>query len=169
MLHLKKDFFTQNAYTVAQQLIGKWICRSIDGKVQKFQITETECYIGSCDTACHAYKGKTARTQIMWHEGGVCYVYLCYGIHWMLNFITGKEGEAEGVLIRGIRGANGPGKAAKAMQIDKSLYGESLLTKGNIWVEDDGNIYRFTSSKRIGIGYASEEDRNRLWRFEMKK
>jgi DNA-3-methyladenine glycosylase len=87
----------------------------------------------------------------------------------MLNFITGKEGEAEGVLIRGVKGAKGPGRATKAMQIDKSLYGESLLTKDKIWVEDDGNIYGFTASKRIGIGYASKEDQDRLWRFEIKE
>lgn len=168
MTLLKEDFFARGAYYAAQQLIGKWICRRIDGEIYRFQITETECYIGSCDTACHAYKGKTARTQIMWHKGGVCYVYLCYGIHYMLNFITGCEGEAEGVLIRGVKGASGPGRAAKAMQIDKSLYGESLLTKDKIWVEDDGNEYDFTESKRVGIGYASQEDQDRLWRFELK-
>lgn len=169
MKHLTKDFFTQSAYDAAQQLIGKWICRDINGRVEKFQITETECYIGSCDTACHAYKGKTARTQIMWHEGGVCYVYLCYGIHQMLNFITGKEGEAEGVLIRGVTGAKGPGRATKAMQIDKSLYGHSLLTKDKIWVEDDGKTYKFSASKRIGIGYASRQDQDKLWRFELEE
>ncbi|MBQ6928774.1 MAG: DNA-3-methyladenine glycosylase [Oscillospiraceae bacterium] len=169
MKHLTKDFFTQSAYDAAQQLIGKWICRDINGTVEKFQITETECYIGSCDTACHAYKGKTARTQIMWHEGGVCYVYLCYGLHQMLNFITGKEGEAEGVLIRGVTGAKGPGRATKAMQIDKSLYGHSLLTKDKIWVEDDGKTYKFSASKRIGIGYASRQDQDRLWRFELEE
>ncbi|MBE6895141.1 MAG: DNA-3-methyladenine glycosylase [Ruminococcaceae bacterium] len=167
MKQLKKKFFAQDAYTVAQQLIGKWICRKIDGEIYKFQITETECYIGSCDTACHAHKGKTARTQIMWHEGGVCYVYLCYGIHWLLNFITGKEGEAEGVLIRGVKDAVSPGKATRAMKIDKSFYGESLLTNERIWVEDDGKAYSFTALKRIGIGYASQEDQDRLWRFEL--
>ena len=168
MKHLNEDFFTQDAYTVAAQLIGKWICRKTDGKVYKFQITETECYIGSCDTACHAHKGKTARTQIMWHKGGVCYVYLCYGMHQMLNFITGIEGEAEGVLIRGVVGANGPGRATKAMQIDKTLYGESLLTKEKIWVEDDGKTYTFKCDKRVGIGYAAQEDQDRLWRFIME-
>lgn len=169
MKHLKQDFFSHDAYSVAQQLIGKWICRRIDGKIYKFHITETECYIGSCDSACHAYKGKTARTQIMWHKGGVCYVYLCYGIHQMLNFITGAEGEAEGVLIRGVKGAEGPGRATKAMQIDKSLYGESLLVKDRIWVEDDGKEYCFSKSKRIGIGYALQEDQDRLWRFVLKE
>ena len=169
MTHLTKDFFTQNAYTAAQQLIGKWICRRIDGDIFRFQITETECYIGSIDTACHAHKGKTARTQIMWHEGGVCYVYLCYGMHQMLNFVTGENDEPEAVLIRGVKGAKGPGRATKAMQIDKSLYGETLLTKDKIWVEDDGNCYEFTASKRIGIGYAAQEDQDRLWRFEIKE
>ncbi len=167
MKQLKQNFFSQDAYTAAQQLIGKWICRRIDGEIYKFQITETECYIGTFDTACHAYKGKTQRTRVMWEKGGVCYVYLCYGIHYMLNFITGDEGEAEGVLIRGVKGAGGPGRATKAMQIDKSLYGESLLTKDKIWVEDDGQKYPFTASKRIGIGYASQEDQDRLWRFVM--
>ena len=169
MKHLKQNFFRQGAYTAAQQLAGKWICRRIDGKIHRFQITETECYIGSCDTACHAHKGKTPRTQIMWHEGGVCYVYLCYGIHYMLNFITGSEGEAEGVLIRGVKGAEGPGRASKAMQIDKSLYGESLLTKDKIWVEDDGKEYTFTEHKRIGIGYATQADQDRLWRFVLEE
>ena len=131
MKQLGKDFFAQDAYTVAQQLIGKWICRHIDGEIFKFQITETECYIGNGDTACHASKGKTARTSVMWHQGGVCYVYLCYGMHNMLNFITGSEGEPEGVLIRGVAGATGPGRATKAMQIDKSFYGESLLDQNS--------------------------------------
>ena len=165
MKQLKNAFFEQGAYTAAQQLIGKWICRRIDGKIYKFQITETECYIGNGDTACHASKGKTPRTSVMWSKGGVCYVYLCYGMHNMLNFITGKEGEPEGVLIRGVKGASGPGRATKAMQVDKSLYGESLLVKDKIWVEDDGNEYKFICDKRVGIGYASQEDQDRLWRF----
>ena len=169
MEQLQKNFFTQNAYTVAQQLIGKWICRRIDGEIFKFQINETECYIGNGDTACHASKGKTARTSVMWNEGGVCYVYLCYGMHNMLNFITGIQGKPEGVLIRGVVGATGPGRATKAMQIDKSFYGESLLTKDRIWIEDDGKKYDFVADKRVGIGYASQQDQDRLWRFILKE
>ncbi|MBQ5313571.1 MAG: DNA-3-methyladenine glycosylase [Oscillospiraceae bacterium] len=169
MKQLQKNFFTQDAYTAAQQLIGKWICRRIDGEIFKFQINETECYIGNGDTACHASKGKTPRTSVMWNEGGVCYVYLCYGMHNMLNFITGIQGEPEGVLIRGVVGATGPGRATKAMQIDKSFYGESLLTKDRIWVEDDGKKYDFVADKRVGIGYASQEDQDRLWRFILKE
>ena len=169
MEQLDKNFFEQNAYTVAQQLIGKWICRNINGEILKFQINETECYIGDGDTACHASKGMTPRTKVMWQSGGVCYVYLCYGMHNMLNFITGKDNEPEGVLIRGVVGANGPGRATKAMQIDKTLYGESLLTQEKIWVEDDGKEYHFICDKRVGIGYASQEDQDKLWRFILKE
>lgn len=169
MKQLKEDFFAQGAYIVAQQLIGKWICRKIDGEVYKFQITETECYIGSCDTACHAHKGKTPRTEILWRKGGVCYVYLCYGIHYMLNFVTGCAGEAEGVLIRGVKGAEGPGRATKAMKVDKTLNGESAVDKDTIWLEDDGKQYSFKEDKRVGIGYALQEDQDRLWRFILRE
>lgn len=169
MKQLKKDFFMQDAYSVSQQLIGKWICISNENSVCRFQICETECYLGTQDTACHASKGKTPRTSIMWNEGGVCYVYLCYGMHHMLNFITGRENQPEGVLIRGVNGALGPGRATKAMGIDKSFNGKSVLTRDKIWLEDDGKEYPFSCHRRVGIGYASEEDQNRLWRFVMEE
>ena len=159
-----RDFFTQDGYILAQQLIGKYICRNIDDKTVRRQITETECYLGSDDTACHAHKGKTNRTKIMWEKGGVCYVYLCYGIHNMLNFISGLENDPQGVLIRGIKGFDGPGKLTKALRIDRSLNGEDLLTSDRIWLEK-GEELSYIATPRIGIGYADEKDRNALWRF----
>ncbi len=159
-----KNFFAQDAYTLAQQLIGKYICRCIDGIITRHRITETECYIGTGDTACHAHKGKTARTAIMWAEGGVCYVYLCYGIHNMLNFVSGEENNPQAVLIRGVEGYNGPGKLTKALAVDRSFNGESLLTSDRIWLEDGEGI-PYTATPRIGINYAEEKDRNALWRF----
>ena len=159
-----KSFFTGDGHTVAQQLIGKYICRRIDGRVLRFRITETECYIGTEDTACHAHKGRTARTDIMWAEGGVCYVYLCYGIHNMLNFVSGTEGAPQAVLIRGVEGYKGPGKLTKAMKIDRSFNGENLLTSDRLWLEE-GESIPYTATKRIGIDYADEKDRNALWRF----
>ena len=128
-------------------------------------ITETECYIGAEDTACHAFKGKTERTKIMWQEGGVCYVYLCYGIHQMLNFVTGKSDEPQAVLIRGVQGFAGPGRTTKALQIDSSFNGESLMTDDRIWVEDTCQKPQYTHEKRIGIDYATPEYRDKLWRF----
>lgn len=159
-----RNFFTQDGYILAQQLIGKYICRCIDGEIIRRQITETECYLGTEDTACHAHKGKTPRTQIMWRQGGVCYVYLCYGIHNMLNFISGEENSPQGVLIRGIKDFDGPGKLTKALRIDRSLNGEDLLASDRIWLET-GDSLPYVAAPRIGIGYASEKDQQALWRF----
>ncbi len=161
------EFFAQDGYLLAQRLLGKYICRNIDGRIVKMQITETECYIGTDDTACHAHKGKTERTKIMWAAGGVCYVYLCYGIHNMLNFVSGFEGEPQAVLIRGVQGCDGPGKLTKALEIDRSFNGENLLTSGRIWLEE-GEALPYTATPRIGINYAEEKDRNALWRFVVR-
>lgn len=163
-----ENFFTQDAYTLSSSLLGKYICREIDGQVFRYEICETECYIGTDDTACHAHKGKTARTQTMWHTGGVCYVYLCYGIHYMLNFVSGSEGEPQAVLIRSVKGFNGPGKLTKALKIDRSFNGESLVSSKRIWLEHGQNQPYYTQTKRIGINYADEKDRNALWRFVCK-
>lgn len=159
-----KEFYTQGGYDLAKRLIGKYICRNYKGEVKKYLITETECYIGTEDTACHAHKGKTERTKIMWEEGGVCYVYLCYGIHNMLNFVSGEKGSPQAVLIRGVRGYNGPGKLTKELNIDRSFNGESLLISDRIWLEE-GEKLSFSSFKRVGIDYAEEKDREALWRF----
>ncbi len=162
------NFFIQDGYELAQQLIGKYLCRNIDGEIIRLSITETECYLGTEDTACHAHKGKTERTKIMWQQGGVCYVYLCYGIHNMLNFISGEKDSPQGVLIRGADRYNGPGKLTKAPKIDRSLNGENLLTSDKIWLEY-GEKLPYTATPRIGIDYADEKDRNALWRFVVKE
>lgn len=158
---------------MAPSLIGKLLCRRIciDGKEQvlKLRITETECYFGEEDTACHAHKGKTERTKIMYHSGGVAYVYLCYGIHSLLNIVSGSEDFPEAVLIRGVEGYNGPGKLTKALYIDCSLNGENLMDSDCLWLEDDGFTAKYTLGKRIGIDYATEEYRNIPWRYTLVK
>ena len=156
---------------MAPSLIGKLLCRKIvvngQESVIKLRITETECYFGEDDTACHAHKGKTERTKIMYHSGGVAYVYLCYGIHSLLNIVSGPEDFPEAVLIRGVEGYNGPGKLTKALAIDRSLNGEELMTSERMWLEDDGFSASYTIGKRIGIDYATEEYRDILWRYTM--
>ena len=141
----------------------------IDNEIIKYRITETECYFGEEDTACHAHKGKTERTKIMYHEGGVAYVYLCYGLHSMFNVVSGIEDFPEAVLIRGVEGYDGPGKLTKALQIDRTLNGEDLITSESLWIEDDGCIVKYTMEKRIGIDYATDKYRNILWRYTTKK
>ena len=102
----------------------------------------------------------------MFDEGGRTYIYLCYGIHNLLNITTGRVGHPEAVLIRGIEGAQGPGRVTKYLDIDRELNKISVCDKdGIIWLEDDGYKPKITRSKRVGIDYADKKDREILWRF----
>jgi len=161
--------YRKDAVTLAPKLLGKLLCRQIGNKIIKSRITETEAYCGETDTACHAHKGKTERTSIMYEDGGHAYIYLCYGVHWLFNVVSGKKDSPEAVLIRGVEGFEGPGKLTKHLQIDKTLNGENMADSNHLWIEDDGKRPSFTASKRIGIDYASEADKNRLWRFIVNK
>lgn len=175
-MKLSQDFYRMRAPELAPALLGKLLCRKIckvdSNGTKKFEtvklrITETECYFGEDDTACHAHKGYTNRTKTMYQDGGVAYVYLCYGIHSLLNVVSGSEGFPEAVLIRSVEGYNGPGKLTKAMNIDKRLNGVSFVTSDEIWIENDGTSTLYKTGKRIGICYASEKDKNILWRFTL--
>ena len=149
----------------ARALVGKILVRRLpDGRVIRARITETEAYFGESDTACHACHGRTQRTQVLYRPAGTIYVYLCYGIHWMLNLVTGPEDDPQAVLIRGVEGASGPGRVTKYLSIDRSLNDTPL--GGGLSLEDDGwTPARIEASPRVGIGYASPEDQARLWRF----
>lgn len=169
MKRLEKDFYYDTAVEIAPKLLGKLLCRERDGEILKCRITETECYFGEGDTACHAHKGLTKRTKIMYERGGYAYIYLCYGIHALLNVVTGIQGHPEAVLIRGIENYNGPGKLTKALSITTALNEEDLVASDRIWLEEDGTILEYETTPRIGIHYASEEDKNRYWRFVAKQ
>lgn len=160
------EFFCRDVLSVAPDLVGKIIViRSGDNTWKRFMITETEAYRGSEDEACHAKKGRTPRTEVMYMQGGRIYVYLVYGIYWMLNFVTSVRDDPQAVLIRSIEGFNGPGRLTKALGIDKSFYGEDLITSQRIWVEDEGFRPVLGKSKRIGIDYAGDVWRNKPWRY----
>ena len=163
---LPKDFYVQDALSAAKAICGKILCvRQKDGSIARRRITETECYLGEEDTACHAHHGRTNRTDVMYHEGGVAYVYLCYGMHNMLNIVTGPEDHPQAVLIRAVEGYCGPGRLTKAMGIDRTMNGVSLVDYDLIWLETDAFEPVLKATPRIGISYASEEDQARLWRF----
>ena len=162
---LDKSYFSLPATSLARDLLGKIFCRQSECGIIRARITETECYYGEEDTACHAHKGRTNRTKTMYEEGGITYVYLCYGMHAMLNVVTGPKDHPEAVLIRGVEGANGPGKATKLMKIRTADNGLILAPESRIWIEDDGATVQYTESARIGIDYASEADKNRPWRY----
>lgn len=172
---------------LAKDLLGKILCTQIDGKLTTGIITETEAYCGRNDKACHANNNKrTARTEIMFQQGGHAYVYLCYGIHNLFNITTNVDGLADAILIRAIepfkgietmldrRGkvkpdktlTAGPGCLSKALGIDRRLYG-SPLNSPFIWIEDSDRTImasEITTTTRIGVEYA-EEDALLPWRF----
>ncbi|MDR3150026.1 MAG: DNA-3-methyladenine glycosylase, partial [Oscillospiraceae bacterium] len=100
-MKIPHSFYSRSAEELAPLLLGKLLCRSTDGRVIRYRITETEAYM-PFDSACHAHRGKTKRNAVMFGHGGFAYVYLCYGIHNLLNIVSGEEGSPQAVLIRGV-------------------------------------------------------------------
>ena len=163
---LNSNFFTRDVLEVAPELPGKNLVRQFnDGSVFRYTILEVEAYRGKEDLACHASKGRTNRTEIMYHEGGKIYVYLIYGMYWMLNFVTGEQDVPQAVLIRAIEGFDGPGKLTRELKIDRSFYGEDLTKSSRIWLEHSNGRYHITRGERIGIDYAGEPWKSKPWRF----
>lgn len=169
MIKLDLNFYMQDALTVAPSLIGKLLVRKTnDGNIIRFRITETEAYRGEEDAACHARFGKTKRNYLLYERGGYSYIYLCYGIHYLFNVVTGPKDSPQAVLIRAIETCNGPGKLTKAMSIDMNLNGVDLTTSDDLWIEDDGIKVEYYTDKRVGIDYAKEPYKSIKWRFIMK-
>lgn len=190
-MKLTVEFYQRkNVVKIAQDLLGKGLFTTIDGVTTGGLIVETEAYSWK-EKGCHAYNArKTPRNAIMFEAGGHSYVYLCYGMHYLFNIVTNKEDVAEAVLIRALepisgiaemqlrRGVlrndlhltSGPGKLTKALGIDRSFNGKSLLNN-EVWVEDIGVRIRksqIRASERIGIDYAGE-DAKLPWRFTIEK
>ena len=165
MRRLGESFFIRDVLDVAPELLGKILVIKKDSSIIQFPITEVEAYRGEEDLACHASKGRTSRTEIMYHQGGVIYVYLIYGMYWMLNFVTGGANQPQAVLIRGIKEFDGPGKLTKQLSINRSFYGENLCDSQRIWLEDCLPVKDFIASPRIGIDYAGEPWISKPWRF----
>ncbi len=166
---LTADFFRQDALCVAPLLLGKKLVRQIGNTTLEFRITDVEVYCGKEDQACHASKGRTPRTEIMYADGGRVYVYLIYGMYWLLNFVTGEADHPQAILIRGVEDIDGPGRVGKSLQLDKSFYGEDLIVSDRLWVEDAPSVTEFETVPRVGIDYAGEEWRLKKWRFILKK
>ena len=187
---ISSDFYLrEDVVGIAQELIGAQIHSLIDGELTSGIITETEAYKASEDKASHAYGNRvTARTSTMFKEGGRSYVYLCYGIHKMLNVVTGPEGTAHAVLIRAIEPVNGieimlkrrkmdlvrrnltagPGLLAQSLGISMEHNDLSLVKETDlIWITQATDKPELISSPRVGVGYA-EECATWPWRFRMK-
>lgn len=171
---LPHQFFAgKDTVRIARELVGCVLCRRLsDGSVARWVLTETEAYDGPQDKACHAHKGRTARTEVLFGSPGCCYVYLCYGVHWLLNFVTGPVDYPAAVLVRGAGEIMGPGRVTKALQIDKSLNTLPLSNANDIWVEAPPQAlesHRIVAAPRIGVAYAGEDWANRPYRFTLHK
>ncbi|MCX6955249.1 MAG: DNA-3-methyladenine glycosylase [Verrucomicrobia bacterium] len=176
-----KELQAKKTVALARGLLGKHLVRRhADGRIDARMIVETEAYDGERDLACHARVGRTKRTEVMYAAGGVWYVYLCYGIHEMLNLVVGPEGWPAAVLVRGVEGAIGPGRVTKALGIGRALNGTAATedaggidgTGPGLWVEDRGvKIPRgaVTATPRIGVDYAGLEWAGKPWRFVLAK
>jgi DNA-3-methyladenine glycosylase len=165
---LPRDFFERDVLEVAPQLLGQHLVRKgPDGIQVSYVITETEAYRGEEDLACHASKGRTPRTEVMYGEGGHLYMYLIYGMYWMMNVVTGPAEVPQAVLFRGLREAGGPGKLTRLVGIDGGFYGEDLVSSGRIWIEESGTSPVFSIGPRVGIDYAADPWKSKPWRFLM--
>ena len=167
---LKNKFFQRDILDVAPELLGKFLVRKFeDGSIIKLEINEIEIYRGEEDLASHASKGRTNRTEVMYKSGGLIYVYLIYGIYWMINIVTEQNNIPQAILIRGAGKYDGPGKLSQFLKIDKSFYGEDLETSERIWIEGEKKTIVFVSTTRIGIDYAGDYWKNKNWRYLLKK
>ncbi len=166
---LQREFYRQDVLRVAPGLLGKYLVRVWpDGRQERFVIAETEAYRGEEDRACHACKGRTDRTEVMYGEGGRLYMYFIYGMYWMMNVVAAGEGVPQAVLIRGLREVSGPGRLTRRLEMDRAFYGEDLVTSSRIWVEESGNAPEYEAGPRIGIKYAGHPWIEMPWRFLMR-
>jgi DNA-3-methyladenine glycosylase len=181
---LEHEFYRRPTLEVAESLLGKVLVRRLRGRNLAGKIVETEAYVGPHDLACHASKGKTPRTSIMFRDGGYAYVYMIYGFYFCLNAVTEAENYPAAVLIRAIEPldhipvmkrlrknpdhstniGSGPGKLCMAMSIDKKLNGADLAGD-SLWIEDRKlDVGRIIATPRIGVDYAGEY-KDKPWRF----
>ncbi|MBN1299999.1 MAG: DNA-3-methyladenine glycosylase [Melioribacteraceae bacterium] len=186
---LTRDFYRQDALSVAPKLLGKLLVKNYNSRILSGMIVEVEAYRGTDDAASHTFNGKTKRNEVMYYEGGYLYVYFTYGMYHCCNVVTGKAGEGEAVLIRALQpveGAeemiknrhlvksadermknisNGPGKLCIALGIDRKHNGISLLGD-KIYMTEYRNIKseNIITTERIGIS----KSKHLLWRFYIK-
>jgi DNA-3-methyladenine glycosylase len=180
-MKLSPSFYQRNdVVTISRELLGKYLFTCIDGELTGGYIVETEAYNGIIDRASHSFGNRlTPRTQTMYSQGGIAYVYLCYGIHEMFNVVTSLEGQPHAILIRAIQPTDGidimlyrremlalkpnitsgPGSVAKALGISRKINAISLQSD-TLWIEDRGMVIpdeNIAAVPRVGVAYAKED------------
>jgi DNA-3-methyladenine glycosylase len=180
---ISREYFARPTLVVARDLIGTRIVRILDGVRLAGTIVETEAYVGENDLGCHAKSGRTKRNGVMYGPPGHAYVYFTYGIHWMLNVVTEREGFPAAVLIRALeqvegvelissryprRTTNGPAKLTRFLGIDGTMNGVDLCDSGsNLWIEvgtPKADI-QISEGSRVGLYSVPEPWKSIPWRF----
>lgn len=165
---LNAQFFNRPTLKVARDLPGKYLCCRIKGRILSQPLVEVEAYDGFCDKASHAHRGPTTRNAVMFGPAGYWYVFLCYGMHWMLNIVTGPKEYPAAILIRSAGEYSGPGRLTKALQINKIFNGKKISRANGLWVEDRGVTVHKKDLKRmprVGINYAGPIWKKKPYRF----
>ncbi len=161
---LPREFFIRDARIVAKELLGKEIF--FNGK--RAIITETEAYVPG-DPGSHAFRGKTKRNEIMYREGGVLYVYLCYGMYELMNIVTDRENVPSAVLIRAAKPlnfdakTNGPGLLTRGLGITRKHNGASVISK-DLHINEGISDFKIVQTKRIGL----KEGKDLPYRYYIK-
>lgn len=166
---LGRTFFERNSFVVAEELIGCFLCRRFsDETIIRHTISELEVYDGFEDRASHAFKGPTKRNRVMFGSAGRLYIYLCYGMHWMLNITTEREDYPAAILIRALANCSGPGRLTKMLSINGHYNNKSLGRQTGLWIEtrqiQNPSVKR---SPRIGIAYAGNIWAKKPYRFTL--
>ncbi len=163
---LSYEFFNRDVLDVAPGLLGKILVRVFeDGKTEQYKITELEAYRGEEDLACHVSKGKTPRNKVMYDKAGLIYVYIVYGMHWMFNIVVNEVDIPQAILIRGLENINGPGRLTKRLNIDAGFYGENICNSSRIYILNTQDVLHYKQKPRVGIDYAGDVWKNKLWRY----
>ncbi len=173
---LTQKFFNRPTLAVARALLGKFLIRRYRGKNIAVMITEVEAYDGPQDRASHASRGMTPRTKIMFGEAGRFYIYFTYGMHWLVNIVTGPKGYPAATLIRAGRTPDGkdivgPARLTKYLKIDKRFNDEPANKKTGLWFENRTVQFKpskIVAEKRIGVDYAGKIWANKLYNFKIE-
>ncbi|MCJ7825102.1 MAG: DNA-3-methyladenine glycosylase [Anaerolineales bacterium] len=184
---ISRSFFDRPALTVARELLGQRLVKLEGDQRIAGLIIETEAYVGTEDDGCHARAGLTNRNRSMWGPPGHAYVYFTYGMHWMLNIVTGRDGFPAAVLLRGVEPVeghevirrrragrlepeltDGPAKLCQAFALDRSFDGLDLCHPESVlFIERDAGIPEtsVTTGPRVGLNQVSEPWKSKPWRF----
>lgn len=172
---LPRGYFERPTLQVARSLLGKYLVRQNGRDVLAGRIVEVEAYIGTEDRACHASRGRTARTEVMFGPAGIAYVYLIYGMHHCFNIVTERVGFPSAVLVRAVEDSatrtlvDGPGRVCRFLAIDRTMNGWDLTAGETLWLEDRGVRVAdsaIATGRRIGVAYAGEWAK-KPWRFRL--